>query len=213
MSGQGAYGVRGPTGPAGITGRKGRQGDGFGYTGSSLFAPGGTLTSSVLTGSSPYALTVTPGVSGTYYQLNISPTSAYGVIGNDDGILTTYSGGPFAVNDQLQGTNVYPGTYIVSITNSTSYFVYPSLSKMNGTPQTITSIPAVTLTLPTSGLVAGMFWVFNSITSVANTKFQINLVNGTAVYNGNAAATFIECAVGNSIILAYSGTAGSYIVF
>lgn len=212
MSGQGAYGVRGPTGPTGINGRKGRQGDGFGYTGYNLFAPGGTLTSSVLTGSSPYALTVTPGVSGTYYQLNISTTSAVGIIDND-GILTTSSGGPFAVNDQIQGTNVYPGSYIVSITNSTTYFVYPALSTMNGISQTITSIPAVTLTLPTSGLTAGMFWVFNSITGVANTKFQINLVNGTAVYNGNSAATFIECAVGNSIILAYSGTAGSYIVF
>lgn len=78
---------------------------------------------------------------------------------------------------------------------------------------TITTIPRVTLTLPTSGLVSGMFWVFSSTTGGLPTKMQITLVNGTAVYNGNSAATFVETAIGNSIILAYSGTGTTYIVF
>jgi hypothetical protein len=213
MSGQGAYGVRGPTGPTGINGRKGHQGDGFGYTGPNLFAPGGLIsfTGPPTQTPGPYELTVTPETSGTYYQVNISSVSGEGSIFNDTATLTLTSGGPFVVNNQLTGTGIYPGTYIVSVTSPTVYIIYPALSNA-GSPTTITTVPSITLTLPTSGLVAGMFWVFNSAPSVSN-KIVINLINGTAVYNGDPAATFIECAVGNSILLAYSGTAGSYIVF
>lgn len=209
---QGAFGPIGVTGPTGMTGRKGHQGDGFGYTGANMFAPGGVLSFSSISNTSPYALTVTTASSGTYYKFTLSTVTGYGYLPAGSQTLTLSSGGPFVANDQLQGPNVYPGTYVVSVTNSTTYTVYPALSHMTGF-DTITTIPRVTLTLPTSGLVSGMFWVFSSTTGGLPTKMQITLVNGTAVYNGNSAATFVETAIGNSIILAYSGTGTTYIVF
>jgi hypothetical protein len=67
----------------------------------------------------------------------------------------------------------------------------------------------ITLTLPSTMVAgdAGAYWVF---TSTSGYPLQMNLVNGTAVYRGTAAATTFY--VGSSMALAYSGTGTSYIV-
>ena len=73
------------------------------------------------------------------------------------------------------------------------------------------SVGSCYLTLPITYPAQGTFWVFYNRNPTL--KIQLQLTNGTAVYNGSSAATMVEIAGGNGCVLAYSGSSGSYIVF
>jgi hypothetical protein len=110
-----------------------------------------------------------------------------------------YSGG--FVNYSYVATTTNPSLTVSADTNGKYYSLEDNTS---GTGTCYVTLPA---TYP----VQGTFWVFYN--RHASNKIQLQLTNGTAVYNGSSAATMVEIAAGNGCVLAYSGSSGSYIVF
>jgi hypothetical protein len=95
---------------------------------------------------------------------------------------------------------VSSGTSVTATTASlgTTYYI------------TNTGITGITLPASMSGITAGAFWMFQNNSGAG---LNITLSNGTAVYNGNAAASLIVLPSGSAITLVYSGTGTGYIVF
>jgi hypothetical protein len=136
----------------------------------------------------------------------VGPTGMTGRRGRQgDGFGPTganlFSGGLLTLVS-VTNVNYNPPVLTVTASSSGTHYSLFDDSVMNG---------QCTLTLPTSGLSSGMYWGFYNENSAY--KIRIDLINGNAVYNGNSLATFVEIAPRNGCIIAYSGTAGIYIVF
>jgi hypothetical protein len=146
----------------------------------------------------------------------MSGQGAYGVRGPT---------GPTGINGRkgLQGPATGPtglgfyssGGYLpYSIINASSTPTLSPTASTCGSYYVINGATTITVALPSTAPPTGGFWVFkNDIAGGSSPILTITLTNGDVdYYKGAEAATVIQIASGNSLILAYSGTSTTYIV-
>ena len=146
--------------------------------------------------SSPTGPTGMTGMDGIQGALGwTGPIGPTGFRGWGDGTTPGPTG-----NGNFNLSTVSSGTSITVTTASlgTTYYI------------TTTGITGITLPASMSGITAGAFWLFRNN---CGSMIALTLINGTAVYNGAAAASLLYIGNGSVCTLVYTGSGTSYIVF